>query len=97
LASRGSICRLSVLPYKFQLIPAVSESSKYSINVLVNDGYNPSAGVTVAVTVIDINDHAPVFAQSSYSVSVSESKSINTALLTVSATDDDFGINKNFS
>lgn len=41
------------------------------------------------VSVIDINEHRPVFSQNVYTVNVSESVSVDTALLTLQASDTD--------
>jgi predicted nuclease of predicted toxin-antitoxin system len=43
------------------------------------------------MNVIDVNDNAPVFDPSSYDAEVWENATINTSVLTVGATDLDFG------
>ena len=44
----------------------------------------------VHVTIFDINDHSPMFSESSYSVNVSESQPLESVILTVTAMDRDF-------
>ena len=44
----------------------------------------------VHITVFDINDHSPVFSESSYSANVSESEILQSVLVTVTAMDRDF-------
>ncbi|XP_063060813.1 protocadherin Fat 3-like [Engraulis encrasicolus] len=51
------------------------------------------AKVTVAVTLLDENDHAPVFSRLSYEAVVNESVAIGTTVLLLSASDDDQGEN----
>ncbi|XP_041845372.1 protocadherin gamma-A11-like isoform X12 [Melanotaenia boesemani] len=60
------------------------------------DGGHPqkSGSVKINVVVLDANDNAPVFSQSLYRVTVPENASKGTAILKVSATDDDTGANK---
>lgn len=48
---------------------------------------------TISVLVEDENDHAPAFPNPRYDVSVSEGVSPGTPILTVTATDQDKGIN----
>ena len=44
----------------------------------------------VQITVFDINDHSPMFSQSSYSANVSETADILSVVVTVTAMDRDF-------
>ncbi|XP_034036950.1 protocadherin beta-8-like isoform X1 [Thalassophryne amazonica] len=59
------------------------------------DGGEPqlSGTVRIRITVLDVNDNAPVFTQSVYKASLMENSSKGTLLLTVIATDVDQGIN----
>ncbi|XP_071382560.1 protocadherin gamma-A12-like [Centroberyx affinis] len=59
------------------------------------DGASPSRSGTVAIHIIvlDANDNAPVFSQAIYEASLPENSPLDTAVLTVSATDADEGIN----
>ncbi|XP_046715392.1 protocadherin gamma-A10-like isoform X9 [Silurus meridionalis] len=59
------------------------------------DGGNPqkSGTVKITVTVLDANDNSPVFSQPIYRVSLSENSPVNTAVVTVTATDKDKGSN----
>ena len=44
----------------------------------------------VHITVFDINDHSPIFAESAYIANVSESQPLQSVLVTVTAMDRDF-------
>ena len=68
---------------------------QYVIQVLAEDGGSPSlnATATFRLNVVDVNDHAPKFPNSSYSVHVSELTAGGTDILNVSATDADTGDN----
>ncbi|XP_046903056.1 protocadherin gamma-A11-like [Hypomesus transpacificus] len=59
------------------------------------DGGTPqrSGTVVIHVTVLDANDNKPVFSQNVYKASAPEKSSINSVLITVSATDADEGAN----
>nr|XP_014343935.1 PREDICTED: cadherin-23 [Latimeria chalumnae] len=68
----------------------------YSLSVTVEDDGTPSLSATtmVYVTVVDENDNYPVFGQLQYEVSLDEGPAtINSSLITVSATDKDEGLN----
>ena len=57
----------------------------------INLGADPQRNTTASVyiTVTDINDHSPVFNQTSYSATISELIADNSHILTVLATDGD--------
>ncbi|XP_026186696.1 protocadherin beta-16-like [Mastacembelus armatus] len=59
------------------------------------DGGEPqlSGTVQIHVTVLDVNDNAPVFTQSTYKTSLIENSPKGTPLMTVTATDKDKGTN----
>ncbi|XP_061644781.1 protocadherin gamma-A4-like [Phyllopteryx taeniolatus] len=59
------------------------------------DGGSPqrSGTVVIHVVVLDANDNAPVFTQAVYTTSVKEDAGLKTAIITVSASDADEGIN----
>ncbi|XP_047411697.1 protocadherin alpha-10-like [Sciurus carolinensis] len=65
--------------------------SEYELVVTVRDGGSPSlwATATVSVEVADVNDNAPVFAQSEYTVFVKENNRPGCHIFTVSAHDSD--------
>ncbi|XP_029816072.1 protocadherin gamma-A5-like [Manacus vitellinus] len=50
-------------------------------------------GSFIRVTVLDANDNAPVFSQAEYTVRVPEDVPVGSVLVTVTATDDDEGLN----
>ncbi|XP_014863724.1 PREDICTED: protocadherin gamma-A4-like [Poecilia mexicana] len=52
-----------------------------------------SGTVVIHVTVLDANDNAPVFSQIVYEASLPENSSMDSVVLTVSATDPDEGVN----
>ncbi|XP_076993360.1 protocadherin gamma-A2-like [Tamandua tetradactyla] len=63
--------------------------------LLASDGGDPVLTGTsrIRVTVLDVNDNAPVFAQPEYRVSVPENVPVGSRILTVTATDADEGSN----
>lgn len=67
----------------------------YILNVSASDGGNPQrTGFTLLnITVLDINDHKPVFTNKSYSANITENSAIGTSILKVLATDNDIGMN----
>lgn len=67
----------------------------YTFNVRAQDNGSPPlvTQVTLNVTVVDVNDHAPVFMNATYSVHVSELQSADSNIIKVSATDQDSGEN----
>ena len=67
----------------------------HQFKVTVSDNARPprTGTTTLQVIVEDANDHSPVFEQESYDVSVRESTSIGSTVLTVRATDRDLGAN----
>lgn len=67
----------------------------YILSVSATDHGNPrkSANAEVYVNVLDRNDNAPEFSKSMYHVSISEAAAKDSSIITVSATDKDFGTN----
>ncbi|XP_065883105.1 protocadherin Fat 4-like [Dysidea avara] len=65
--------------------------TQFTFTVVATDGGNPAQRDTasVIVSVTDINDNAPTFQQSSYTVRVREDAATSSEILTVLATDDD--------
>lgn len=69
--------------------------NKYNLTVLASDKGTP-ARTTVAYLLIyvnDINDHEPVFEKSEYSSTLSELSPVGTYVASITATDEDTGIN----
>lgn len=77
------------------VVGQLQPSSTYNINVSATDSGGLSAQTQVNVTVIDVNDHRPVFERSSYNFVVLEGNYSKGALKlgTLRATDDDIGRN----
>ncbi|XP_059202397.1 protocadherin gamma-A11-like isoform X16 [Centropristis striata] len=71
------------------------EYSTLPLKVIAVDGGNPqrSGTVNINVSVLDVNDNAPVFNQSVYRASVVENAPKGTYVTTVNATDADIGTN----
>ncbi|XP_071500853.1 protein dachsous-like [Diadema antillarum] len=69
--------------------------SMYTLIISATDqGLSPRSGATsVQIHVTDLNDKDPVFESASYYQSIAESLPVNSSVLTVSATDDDEGLN----
>lgn len=77
------------------VVGQLQPSSTYHINVSATDSGGLSAQTQVNVTVIDVNDHRPVFERSSYNFVVLEGNYSRGALKlgTIRASDDDIGKN----
>ena len=67
----------------------------YMLQVLAFDGGNPrkSGSLTVNISLIDVNEFAPVFSKQTYNVTIYEDHPVARSILTVSALDPDGGIN----
>ncbi|XP_057177593.1 protocadherin gamma-A6-like isoform X22 [Triplophysa rosa] len=70
--------------------------SRISLVVTAVDGGNPqrSGNVKIEVTVLDVNDNAPVFNQSVYRAIIAENAPEGTQITIVNASDADNGVNK---
>ena len=70
-------------------------TNQYSLTVMARDHGTPpqSSTVTVIVNVDDVNDNAPQFTQDVYTRTVREDIQEDTSILTVSAEDNDAGLN----
>lgn len=94
-------------PYAFYIKPATGEilvsgeldyetRPSYTLKVNVSDLGIPqqttSELATVSITILDANDHPPVFQPDEYSISVKEDIAIGTSLLSLVTTDVDLGI-----
>lgn len=77
-----------------QSLSQVSDTH-FTLIVTASDSGTPrySAQLTVSVSVVDVNDHTPMFEQVSYEVSLEESRSINNLFYQVTANDEDSGDN----
>ncbi|KAM4875259.1 protocadherin gamma-A6-like [Thomomys bottae] len=66
----------------------------YHLVLIAMDGGDPvrSSTAQILVTVLDANDNAPVFTQTTYRVNVPENLPVGTPVLSVNATDQDEGI-----
>ncbi|XP_059918573.1 protocadherin gamma-A11-like [Gadus macrocephalus] len=69
--------------------------SRLSLKLIAVDGGTPqrSGTVNVHVTVLDVNDNAPIFNKTTYRASVNENAQIGTYITTVNARDSDSGPN----
>ncbi|NXH84204.1 PCDGA protein, partial [Edolisoma coerulescens] len=69
--------------------------SEYNVTVRAADGGSPplQSSAVLALRVLDVNDNAPVFAQERYSARVAENNAAGALVLTVRATDADWGQN----
>ncbi|XP_029969036.1 protocadherin gamma-A1-like [Salarias fasciatus] len=76
--------------------PLDRETNSYlSLKLIAVDGGTPqrSGTVNIDITVLDVNDNAPVFNQSVYKATVMENAPRGTYITTVNASDADFGSN----
>uniref|UniRef100_A0A7N4P2C2 Cadherin domain-containing protein n=1 Tax=Sarcophilus harrisii TaxID=9305 RepID=A0A7N4P2C2_SARHA len=71
------------------------EQPEFTLILTAMDGGSPprSGTARVRITVVDVNDNAPVFLQSRYQVQIPENSPIDSLVVTVSARDLDAGIN----
>ncbi|XP_061210080.1 protocadherin gamma-A2-like [Neopsephotus bourkii] len=69
--------------------------SEYNVTVRAVDGGSPALqnNVMLELRVLDVNDNAPVFAETSYSARLAENNAAGALVLTVRATDADWGQN----
>ncbi|NXH88690.1 PCDG7 protein, partial [Edolisoma coerulescens] len=69
--------------------------SEYNVTVRAADGGSPplQSSAVLALQGLDVNDNAPVFAQERYSARVAENNAAGALVLTVRATDADWGQN----
>ncbi|NXR95668.1 PCDG4 protein, partial [Hypocryptadius cinnamomeus] len=69
--------------------------SEYNVTVRAADGGWPAlqSSAVLALRVLDVNDNAPVFAEERYSARVAENNAAGALVLTVRATDADWGQN----
>ncbi|KAM9413760.1 protocadherin gamma-A3-like isoform 16-T16 [Salvelinus alpinus] len=75
------------------------EHPRLSLKLIAVDGGNPqrSGTVNIEITVLDVNDNAPVFNQSLYRATVMEDAPKGTYITTVNASDADSGSNGHIS
>lgn len=68
---------------------------KYQLTVVAKDGGHPemTSQMLVNVTILDVNDNAPMLSSSDYEVSVNEDTAVGSVIFTLSATDIDLGDN----
>ncbi|XP_053847319.1 protocadherin gamma-A5-like isoform X2 [Vidua macroura] len=69
--------------------------SEYNVTVRAADGGSPplQSRAVLALRVLDVNDNAPVFAEERYSARLAENNAAGALVLTVRATDADWGQN----
>uniref|UniRef100_A0A8C3TY51 Cadherin domain-containing protein n=1 Tax=Catharus ustulatus TaxID=91951 RepID=A0A8C3TY51_CATUS len=69
--------------------------SEYNVTVRAADGGSPAlqSRAVLCLRVLDVNDNAPVFAEERYSARVAENNAAGALVLTVRATDADWGQN----
>ncbi|KAK2849117.1 hypothetical protein Q5P01_008951 [Channa striata] len=73
--------------------------SEYTVVIKATDAGSPrlSSQATFVVKLSDVNDNAPIFSQSSYSVDIPENNAPSAPIAAVSATDPDLGDNARIS
>lgn len=71
------------------------QEDAYQMLVLAKDGGFPqnTGTMTIKIRVLDANDNRPIFKNSTYTVSVKETSTINTIILQLNSTDLDIGKN----
>ncbi|XP_023559788.1 protocadherin gamma-A7 isoform X5 [Octodon degus] len=77
-----------------QVLDREEEAIHHLVLTAYDGGDPPLSGTArIQVTVVDVNDHAPVFSLPQYQVTVPENIPIGTRLLTINAVDLDEGVN----
>ena len=73
----------------------LTDLTQFTVTVEARDGGSPSLSSQHRVTIIlrDVNDHTPTYEQSTYEVSIMESRPVNDRFFQVTATDTDSGMN----
>lgn len=69
------------------------KNASYSLDVIATDGGNKNATAPLAISITDVNDEPPRFAQAMYYTNISEDASQGDTVGKVTATDLDTGIN----
>ncbi|XP_050549134.1 cadherin-related tumor suppressor [Daktulosphaira vitifoliae] len=77
----------------------VAPGTVLPVEIVATDSGNPSLSSkhVILFTVLDVNDHTPIFDQISYEVSLSESTAVNSRFFGLTATDKDYGLNARLS
>uniref|UniRef100_A0A8D2JNK9 Protocadherin gamma subfamily A, 4 n=1 Tax=Sciurus vulgaris TaxID=55149 RepID=A0A8D2JNK9_SCIVU len=77
-----------------QVLDREEEMIHHLVLTAYDGGDPPLSGILhIQVTVVDVNDHTPVFSLPQYQVAVPENMPVGTTLLTVNAVDPDEGVN----
>ncbi|KAG3266103.1 protocadherin gamma-A7-like [Ictidomys tridecemlineatus] len=77
-----------------QVLDREEEMTHHLVLTAYDGGDPPLSGIlNIQVTVVDVNDHTPVFSLPQYQVTVPENVPVGTRLLTVNAVDPDEGVN----
>ncbi|KAM5169149.1 protocadherin gamma-A7-like [Callospermophilus lateralis] len=77
-----------------QVLDREEEMTHHLVLTAYDGGDPPLSGIlNIQVTVVDVNDHTPVFSLPQYQVAVPENVPVGTRLLTVNAVDPDEGVN----
>lgn len=68
---------------------------RYQLKIVAEDGGDPklTGTLNLNITITDVNDNAPSFNQSTYSVSVKEDTTVGSVILNIKATDPDLNEN----
>ncbi|XP_071089001.1 protocadherin Fat 4-like [Haliotis cracherodii] len=88
----------SITPFMYLEVQGVLDrenKDSYKLNVSASDGGTPPlyGFIQLDVTITDTNDNNPTFNPSEFEAKVNESAPVNTAVVTVHATDADKGLN----
>ncbi|XP_045140892.1 cadherin-related family member 2 isoform X2 [Echinops telfairi] len=83
-SSTGEVKLASPLDYETEI--------HFKVNISVSDSYNSPEQKTLQVLVEDRNDNAPVFENTSFSISINETLPVGSVVTTVLAVDKDTGL-----
>ncbi|XP_041360351.1 cadherin-related tumor suppressor-like [Gigantopelta aegis] len=94
-ADSGKLLALQTMSY-VHTSEGPSPSNRHSLDVIVSDLGSPvmSSETTIVITIVDANDHPPIFLEDEYFSAVPQNSAVNDPVIQVKAEDTkDFGIN----
>ena len=88
-ADSGQITLVSALDYE--------TATSHTLGVLVTDSGGKTDTAEIVISVLNVNEHAPIFGKDIYETAIVENATTDTAILRVAATDADVGDTLNYA